>query len=505
MKKQKVLLFGIDGATWRIIEPLIEKGKLPNLESLINSGVKTTLKSIEPPVSPMVWTSIASGKLPEKHGVRDFIVTSKSVKCKRIWNILGDEDWRVGLMDYLVTSPPEKVDGFCVPSHFAHTPETYPPDLGWINELLFETKKEEKLSHREMGRYLKNLLKFGVSLKTILRSGIFKLKNRTIPMSFYDYFYPIREIKLRMRTDIYISLIERFQPHFMAYMTNLVDASSHNYWKFHEPEKFSNEKINSNKLEKYGKIIERAYIESDKALGKVMKNIDEDAIVVVVSDHGFKADISENAQVSLTMRPSKLADILDLKDDFRYFNIGSKTIFKSIEDNVDKERKLKNELLKFSFLKNGDNLFTIRSNDNYNLIVTLNNRKELAAPASIEVGGPNGNKYKLTEFVRTSGKSISGTHDKDGILILNGPQFKVGEGIDSQSVIDVTPTILYALGFPVAKDFDGKIIKRAFIDDFREGRPVERINSYDKGWEYKSDESDINENLEKRLEDLGYL
>lgn len=244
----KVFLYGIDGATWDILDPLLNQGKLPNLKCIIETGVRGVLKSIDPPVSPMVWTYIATGKLPEKHGVKDFIVTSKSVKTKRIWNILQENGWKVGLMDYLVTWPPDRVNGFCIPSHFAHGAETYPENLSWINKLLIEYKGEENFSIKEYSTYFAKLLKYGVSLKTIRHSASFHLNNKLRKLSFYDYFYPVRKIKIDVRTDILKNLYKRFRVDFLAYITNLVDATSHNYWKFYQPEKFQNNKIDKNML-----------------------------------------------------------------------------------------------------------------------------------------------------------------------------------------------------------------------------------------------------------------
>ena len=105
-------------------------------------------------------------------------------------------------MDYLVTWPPERVNGFCIPSHFAHGAETYPENLSWINKLLIESKREEYLSIKKSVNYVSKFLKYGISSKTILNSSFFKLKNKLLRLSFYDYFYPVRKIKIDIRTDI---------------------------------------------------------------------------------------------------------------------------------------------------------------------------------------------------------------------------------------------------------------------------------------------------------------
>ena len=105
MKKNKLLVIGWDAADWKSINPLIDRGLMPNLEKLINEGVMGNIATLDPPLSPMLWTSIATGKRPFKHGILGFTepktdgsgvqpVLNTSRKCKAIWNILNQEGYR---------------------------------------------------------------------------------------------------------------------------------------------------------------------------------------------------------------------------------------------------------------------------------------------------------------------------------------------------------------------------------------------------------------------------
>ena len=100
---KKVLLLGWDAADWKIINPLLDAGLMPTLESLINKGVMGDIATLEPVLSPILWTSIATGKLGDKHGILNFTepvpdkmeirpVTSTSRKCKALWNILSQNN-----------------------------------------------------------------------------------------------------------------------------------------------------------------------------------------------------------------------------------------------------------------------------------------------------------------------------------------------------------------------------------------------------------------------------
>ncbi|MEW6744245.1 MAG: alkaline phosphatase family protein, partial [Planctomycetota bacterium] len=129
--RPRVLLLGLDGAEWDIIDPLIEQGKLPNLARLKKEGVFGKLRSFEPILSPIIWTSIATGKTPEKHGIGWFMVqsektgqrlpvTSKVRRCKAFWIIVSDNDISTGLLGWWATYPAERVKGFILTDFIAY-------------------------------------------------------------------------------------------------------------------------------------------------------------------------------------------------------------------------------------------------------------------------------------------------------------------------------------------------------------------------------------------------
>ena len=116
MKKRKILLIGWDGADWKYIHPLIDQGFMPNLEKLINGGVMGRLATLDPPLSPTLWTSIATGKRPYKHGIHGFTEPDPSGegirpmyitnrKCKAIWNILTQHNMKSHVVGLVAESP----------------------------------------------------------------------------------------------------------------------------------------------------------------------------------------------------------------------------------------------------------------------------------------------------------------------------------------------------------------------------------------------------------------
>ena len=97
---KKVLVVGWDAADWKTITPLMDAGLMPSLESLVNRGVMGNIATLDPPLSPLLWTSIATGKTADQHGVLGFVqpdergealrpVLGTSRKAKAVWNIFN--------------------------------------------------------------------------------------------------------------------------------------------------------------------------------------------------------------------------------------------------------------------------------------------------------------------------------------------------------------------------------------------------------------------------------
>ena len=123
--KRKLLLIGWDGADWKVINKLIDAGKMPAMEKLINNGVIGNLATLDPPFSPMLWTTIATGVRPDKHGILGFSepspngqgvqpVSSTSRKVKAIWNILMQEGYKSHVVGWWPSHPAEPINGVMV-------------------------------------------------------------------------------------------------------------------------------------------------------------------------------------------------------------------------------------------------------------------------------------------------------------------------------------------------------------------------------------------------------
>ncbi|HKM76075.1 MAG TPA: alkaline phosphatase family protein [Candidatus Bathyarchaeia archaeon] len=117
---RKVILMGVDAATWSLIGPLISQEKLLNFSKILASGFSATLHSTIPDDSPPAWTSIFTGVNPGKHGIVDFYLRdrtgfvsclSRYRMCRTIWDILSKAGRRCIIINDPVTYPPEKING----------------------------------------------------------------------------------------------------------------------------------------------------------------------------------------------------------------------------------------------------------------------------------------------------------------------------------------------------------------------------------------------------------
>ncbi|HEX6540996.1 MAG TPA: alkaline phosphatase family protein, partial [Ktedonobacterales bacterium] len=119
----RVLIFGVDGLSFRVLNPMMQAGHLPNFQALARDGVESVLESKFPPFTPPAWTSIVTGVKPAKHGVYDFweydehgrdqLVTGRKAG-KAIWNVASDYGRRVLVLNVPLTYPPEPVNGIFV-------------------------------------------------------------------------------------------------------------------------------------------------------------------------------------------------------------------------------------------------------------------------------------------------------------------------------------------------------------------------------------------------------
>src|SRR5205807_3144227 len=146
----RCVVFGWDAADLKIIDPLLARGEMPVLANLIANGARGNIATIYPPLSPMLCTSIATGKRAYRHGIHGFSeplpdgsrvrpITILSRKTKAVWNSLNQTDHRSIVVGWWPSHPAEPINGVMVSNYFEHPagePGAVPPlPMGAVHPL----------------------------------------------------------------------------------------------------------------------------------------------------------------------------------------------------------------------------------------------------------------------------------------------------------------------------------------------------------------------------------
>ncbi|RMF83415.1 MAG: hypothetical protein D6736_21600, partial [Nitrospinota bacterium] len=271
-EKKKMVVIGIDGATFNVIDPMIERGELPHLARLIQEGSRGELYSTYPPYTHIAWSTFSTGKNPGKHGVFDFIdppyrnresipfvfTNFNAIKCATFWQILRDTELKIGIVNLPMTYPPSPLNGFLIGGIDTPSEEvsfTYPEEL--ITQL------------RAQGiHYRPDYVEF-------LRFKKGEARHRSLEEVRQDYFAIEEE-----RRKAILWLMENKEWDLLVVVLSLPDRVMHHFWPFHDPE----EPAEPNP---YREVVRDSYRKVDQIIGQMLERIESDVPVMVMSDHGF--------------------------------------------------------------------------------------------------------------------------------------------------------------------------------------------------------------------------
>ena len=291
-----MILIGIDGFDWRVLRRVIEQGKAPNLERFLERGPSGELITMTPAYSPVIWTSMATGKLPAKHGITGFVkqaqgdsgrpvpFTSNSVRTRPVWSILGELGRESAVVGWWTTWPAQPLSGVIVSDRMLYNrfnlwfgldhsgadlpAQTHPPEL--FDELLPLTRATDELEREFRATFVPDA------------------PGPVIQQDLHDPWYELFLVYARDRA--YASMLDRVLERgpfdFVAFYLNGPDIASHYFWKHLFPEEWD-EPIPPEELARNSMIIESYYAWVDRTIGPLLESADEHRVVIVVSDHGF--------------------------------------------------------------------------------------------------------------------------------------------------------------------------------------------------------------------------
>lgn len=294
-RKPRVVLVGWDGADWSLLDPLLAAGKLPNLAKVLARGRSWDLASYNPMASPLIWTTIATGRSPVDHGVADFQelepgtrtrvpISGRSRKVPAVWNLASTRGISVGVVGWWATWPAEKVNGFLVsdrasPVLFDAASLSLSPALAWPEGLSdgvrIVVKREGSPAYEDVSRALK-------VTRAEFDAAVAANKDLLDPVTAYRKILGSTRVHARIGLDLY----DRQKPELLMVYFQGTDEIGHVLARFYPP-KLST--VSEEEFRKYSGGVVGFYQEADRVLGEFAARAERDgATLVLVSDHGFK-------------------------------------------------------------------------------------------------------------------------------------------------------------------------------------------------------------------------
>lgn len=547
----RVLVIGLDGGTWSILDRFAGAGCMPNLSRLIGEGYRGTLLSTVPPLTPVAWTSFATGTNPGKHGVFGFMsqqqdptsyspppVRRDAIKGRTLWRRVSDAGLKAVVLSVPMTYPPEPINGYIVTGMFTPGLDsdcTYPP---WL--------KDELLRSGCMP-------KFQLSITLKQRGGRSdSWLRRALADDAALYFSDLDDLTESLRSAV-LHLIGRPWDLFVAVFT-AVDKLQHLMW----PEIAAFEPGRDSVL---ARRVSQFYERIDDVIGEVLAAAGEDTVVLLMSDHGFGPCVGSFSMARWLVaegyahyQPRRTyAAVRWLLD-----RSGLKLTAQRLAGGTRLSRAVRQAFIPFDWSRTRAYFVS----GSYGLRVNLKGREEHGI---VEAGGeydslchelrekvleirdpvtgksiierawlaeevydgpelhwapdvvmqPNGELgYHLVQGDASSSALVvrdprlRGSHRPEGIFLAAGPGVRAGVAAQDARIEDVAPTVLWLLGLDVPPELDGVVIREAFTGHpvGRDLRQSDQRAGEDAPPEGQGRYSDAEERrVRDRLRSLGYI
>ncbi len=290
-----LIVVGWDAADWKLLDPLMRRGLLPNLSRLVARGRTWNLESVQPMISPLIWTTFATGRSPVDHGVADFQeldpatrarlpISGRSRRVPAVWNVASARGLKVGVVGWWATWPAEKVNGFVVSDRAA--PVLYPADvlagspaLTWPESLAdgvrLVARRDGSPGYEDVSRALH-------VTKAEFDAAVEAKKGLGDPVTGYQKILGSTRVYARTALGLY----DREKPDLLMVYFEGTDEIGHLLARFTPPRLPG---VSDADVEKYGGGVAAYFQEADAILGEFLKRAERaGANLVLLSDHGFK-------------------------------------------------------------------------------------------------------------------------------------------------------------------------------------------------------------------------
>ncbi len=516
MDHERVLILGLDGVPWSLLDPWLAEGRLPHLARLIANGVRGNLRSTIPYVTAPAWTSCVTGVNPGKHGVFDFavrsgqgygidVVNSTSLRARPVWALLGDAGRRVGMVNVPVTYPPQPVNGVmvtCMLTPSLKSRFTYPDAL---REDLLQTVPGYAIEPMTPSSDLERTkAELAHNLRPTVDARAQATRWLMERLGDWDFFMTVFTEPDRLMTYAW----DDFDPHHPRHST----ASAH----------------------LYGDMFVRHYEHLDAVVGRFVEEWQDRATIIIVSDHGFAGvhkffypnvwlqqegylALNESARPSALARAKAVARRLGVAHQAKKlarrffpdwgFTTGSRSadfvaavdwprtrVYWGADDGLTvnlKGRQPQGSVEPMDYEELRDELIRrwsdLREPETGERVVERVYRREEIYHGPYVEQSPDlrvvWKEYPQQRKIYAAAGELwadgcwgfsgqTGDHAPNGILMATGRNVARGVVVDGAQITDIAPTVLYALGQPVPADMDGRVLADLFSDEFRTAHPV---------------------------------
>jgi predicted AlkP superfamily phosphohydrolase/phosphomutase len=490
----QILLLGLDGAPFSILDPLMEAGVMPHLKEFVDRGARATLRSTIVPITACAWTSMTTGCSAGNHGIYEFVrvqhfdqysqyrlATSSNVCCETIWSLASRKNLRSISLNFPVMLPPKPLNGCIIPGFvpWRHLRRAvYPPSLyermkalpGFdAKQLTFDLEQERRavqvLSRDECEEWI--------------------------------HFHTQREGQW-FRILKYLMESEPWD--VVGWIADGFDKLGHACWQFMDPELLAS---SPSPWERRMRELCIEYFRTiDGFLGELFLLAGPDARVFVTSDHGFVGncevfyvntwlerqghlrwldDVPYAQEGMLNTEGSKTVTyLLDWSQTYACsMTAGSNGIYIRVAEKPGQFGIAPENYEAFrSEIRAG--LLLVRNPATGQRVVEQVLTREEAFPGKCMRMAPDLtlvlrdhgfiSVLKSESVVKSRGK-IVGTHHPEGIFIAGGPGIKQGVQVPPLSILDVAPALLYSLGLPIPVEFEGRFPEEIFEPAILSGFP----------------------------------
>jgi len=534
----RVILLGIDGLERGIVHDLMRAGRMPNFARAVEGGTIGPLRTIIPYYSPVVWTSVATGKRPPKHGVTGFVdaethdadlLDRRDIQAAALWDIVAARDLRGGFVNWYYTWPAVLPgDGYMISDRLVYTdlPMNVAPDslAPVVADQVAGARDAFSMRDYVSLDYDEDYTRFARNTADYERHHFYKVVRRSIARD-------ITAIRAAVE-------IERLSPRpsdLLAVYIRASDAVAHIHWKHHVASRNPGLAswlwdVQEADVEAFGEAVRSYYVTVDRLLGEIMSLMDERTTLIIASDHGFGFNLAGGRAVKVDRLLAALgylhfeegSDTIDWQRTAFFDNPNNLRIAaeRRISANlagrepqgtqtVEANRRDAAELaaaLKSLRTTEGVPVFSdVRSSGlegGIDLVVEI--ETDLALDGEVDLGA--GRSFPVSEMAVNFG--ISGMHRMDATLVIFGHGVRKDALPRGAGVLDVAPTVLHLLGHPLARDMDGRVL-RELLDPDMAARPAVYVDSFDELSLVESggvrSDAQVDEVIREQLRSLGYI